>query len=108
MSSSAESNTPSIEVGHVRLILLQDENSSFHLDIPLEIIESLCLKPLKYLLFLGWCILGVEGVLAYERDGNEIDTDGNLGEHEIYYFVGPDDAGAFFDDAVIAIRTAHL
>ena len=49
MSSPAESDTPSIEAGHVRLILLHDENSSFHLDIPLEIIESLCLKPLKYL-----------------------------------------------------------
>jgi len=107
MSSPAVSDTASIEAGHVRLILLHDANSSFHLDIPLEIIESLCLKPLKYLLFLGWCILGAEGVLAYERDGNEIDTDGNLGEHEIYYFV-PDDAGAFFDDAVIAMRTGHL
>ena len=95
MPSPAESDTLSIEAGHVRLIPLQDDNSSFHLDIPLEIIESLCLKPLKYLLFLGWCILGVEGVLTYERDGNEIDTDGNLGEHEIYYFVEPDDAGAF-------------
>ena len=108
MSSPAESDTASIEAGHVRLILLHDENSSFYLDIPLEIIKSLCLKPLKYLLFLGWCILGVEGVLAYERDGNGVDTDGNLGEHEIYYFVGPDDAGAFFDDAVIAMRTGHL
>jgi hypothetical protein len=108
MSSPAESDTPSIEVGHVRLILLQDENSSFHLDIPLEIIESLCLKPLKYLLFLGWCILGVEGVLAYEPNGDEIDTDGNLAEHEIYYFVAPDDAGAFFDDAVTPMCTAHL
>lgn len=109
MSSPAESDTPTIEAGHVRLILLHDENSSFYLDIPLEIIKSLCLKPLKYLLFLGWCILGVEGVLAYEPDGNEIDTDGILGEHEIYYFVGlDDDPGAFFDDAVIAMRTGHL
>jgi hypothetical protein len=87
---------------------LQDENSSFHLNITLEIIESLCLKPLEYLLFLGWCILGVKVVLAHEPDGNEIDTDGNLGEHEIYYFVGPDDAGVFFDDAVTTMRTAHL
>ena len=74
MFSPAESNTLSIEVGHVRLIFLQDENSLFHLNISLEIIESLYLKPLKYLLFL----------------------------------VGPDDADAFFDNAIITMRTAHL
>ena len=88
MSSPAESDTPVIEVGHVRLILLLDKISfeSFHLDIPLDVIKSLCLKPLKYLLFLGWCILGVEGVLAIEPDGDEVDTDGILNEHEIYYY----------------------
>ena len=90
----SSSNVPVIEVGHVRLILLHDENSSFHLDIPLDIIESLCLKPLKYLLFLGWCILGVEGVLAYEPEGDEVDADGNLSVHEIYYY-NAEDAGTF-------------
>ena len=84
------SSTPVIEVGHVRLILLQDKNSQFYLDIPLNTIESLCLKPLKYLLFLGWCILGVEGVL--EHGGEEVDTDGILGAHEIYYYVAEDDS----------------
>ena len=96
MSSPAGSSATSVsEDGHVRLILLEEENSSFYLDIPLEIIESLCLKPLKYLLFLGWCILGVEGVLARKHDGDEISTDGTLDEHEIYYYVGPEDAGTF-------------
>ena len=76
----------SVEVGHVRLVLLHDENSSFHLDISLDIIESLCSKPLKYLHFLGWCILGVEAVLTYRPDGDEVDTDSNLSEHEIYYY----------------------
>jgi hypothetical protein len=80
-----------IEFGRVRLILLQDEDSSFHLDIPLDIIKSLCLKPLKYLLFLGWCILGVEGVLASEPDRVAVDTDGILNEREIYYYNAEDD-----------------
>ena len=87
-------NIPVIEVGHVRLILLHDENPSFHLDIPLDTIRSLCSKPLKYLRFLGWCILGVDGVLAYEPDGDEVDTDGNLSEHEIYY-CNAEDEGTF-------------
>jgi hypothetical protein len=92
---SAEFDTPSIEENHVRLILLQAENSSFHLDIPLATIQSLCLRPLKYLRFLGWCIFGVEGVLARESDGDAIDTDGDLQAQEIYYYVRPDNAGAF-------------
>ena len=107
MSSSAESDTPIIEEGHVRLILLQAENSSFHLDIPLEIIQRLCLKPLKYLRFLGWCIFGVEGVLAYESDGDAIDTNGNLQEHEIYYYVRPDDAGAFSLTMPLSLCAQH-
>ena len=90
----SSSNIHVIDVGHVRLILLHDENSSFYLDIPLNIIESLCLKPLKYLLFLGWCILGVEGVLAYESDGDEVDTDGILSAREIYYY-NAEDSGTF-------------
>ena len=90
----SSSNIPVIDVGHVRLILLHDENCSLYLDIPLIIIESLCLKPLKYLLFLGWCILGVEGVLAYESDEDEVDTDGILSAREIYYY-NAEDAGTF-------------
>jgi hypothetical protein len=92
------SASPPPEGGHVRLVLLKEENSSesFYLDIPLKIIKSLSLKPLKYLLFLGWCVLGVEGVLSREHGGDEIDTEGNLDDQEIYYFVGPDDAGMFF------------
>jgi hypothetical protein len=100
--STGSSTTPIPEDGHVRLILLDEENSSFYLDIPLQIIKSLCLKPLKYLLFLGWCILGVEGMLARERDGDGVGTDGNLNEHEIYYYVAPEGAGMF------SLRTSLL
>ena len=96
MSSPTESDIPSIEVVHVRLILLHDANSSFHLDIPLDIIESLCLKPLKYLLFLGWCILGVEGVLAYEHDGVELALM-EIWVNAIYtiYYIRPENADTF-------------
>jgi hypothetical protein len=75
MSSSSESASFSVPPDHVGLVLLHEEDSSFYLQIPLHIIGSLCLKPLKYLLFLGWCILGIEGVLALEPGGGGVDTD---------------------------------
>ena len=73
--------------GHVRLILLSNNDSSFYLRIPLEIIGSLCLKPRKYLVFLGWCILGVEGHLALEDRGQAITTNGPLEDRGTYYYV---------------------
>ncbi|KAF8341791.1 hypothetical protein F5887DRAFT_1218252, partial [Amanita rubescens] len=92
--------------GHVALVLLQDRNSVFYLEIPLDIINNLCLKPLKYLLYLGWCILGAEGVLALEPDGDEIDTDEDLDE-DVYHYVTYDelDLASIIDPEVIKTRT---
>src|SRR5882762_2154793 len=84
----------SIPLGHVRLILLSKDNSSFHLQIPLDIIGSLCLKPRKYLVFLGWCILGVQGRLARTDGGRGITTNGSLEDQGIYYYVA--DVGGKF------------
>jgi hypothetical protein len=53
-SSTAIMSVDSIPQGHVRLILYSREDSSFYLQIPLGIIDSLCLKPRKHLVFLGW------------------------------------------------------
>ncbi|KAF8345096.1 hypothetical protein F5887DRAFT_229408 [Amanita rubescens] len=78
----------SVPKGHVALILLQDENwVHFYLQIPLDVIHNLCLNPRKYLLFLGWCILGVEGVLDLQPDGIGIDIDGGLDDQGIYHYV---------------------
>jgi hypothetical protein len=86
----------SVPKGHIALVLLRDENSvCFYLQIPLDVIHNLCLKPRKYLLFLGWCIFGVEGVLALQPDGNEIDTDGDLDDQRIYHYVPDAMLGAF-------------
>ncbi|KAM6490780.1 hypothetical protein JOM56_013743 [Amanita muscaria] len=83
MSSSGSS----VPKGHVALVLLREGDSELCLQIPSDSISSLCLTPRKYLLFLGWCILGVEGVLALEHDGDGIDTDGDLDDQEIYHYV---------------------
>ncbi|KAF8343708.1 hypothetical protein F5887DRAFT_1134767 [Amanita rubescens] len=95
--------------GYVALVLLREENtnSAFYLQIPLDIINGLCLRSLKYLHFLGWCILGAEGVLALEFDGDEINTDRDIVDQQIYYYVLDDvlDPARVIDLEVIKART---
>ena len=79
--------------GHVGLVLLQNGNSSFYLEIPLNTINGLCLRPRKYLLFLGWCILGIEGVLALQAGGDGIDDNGDLTNRGIYHYVPTEELG---------------
>lgn len=76
-----------VQQGHVGLVLLRNENSFFYLEIPLDAINGLCLRPRKYLRFLGWCILGVEGVLALQAGGNGISDDGDLTARRMYHYV---------------------
>ena len=85
---------PPVAAGHVRLVLLHNDTSYFFLEIPIDRILVLCLKPLKYLVFLGWCVLGSEGVL-HHKDA-EITTDGDLDSNGIYYYVTDDAFGGFF------------
>jgi hypothetical protein len=85
MSASAEPE--SVLPGHIRLILTPD--SSFYLEIPLNIIKCLCLKPRKYLVFLGWCIFGDEGELRKNQGGQAMSLDGDLDDESVYHFVRP-------------------
>jgi hypothetical protein len=45
------------------LVLLREKDSDFYPQIPLDVVCSLRLTPRKYLLFLTWCIPGVEWLL---------------------------------------------
>lgn len=73
--------------GHVvTLVLVEVKDSSFYLRIPSRIINALCLKSRKYLLYLGWCILGVEGYLTHTRNGRKLNTEGNLEDRGVYYY----------------------
>ncbi|TDL26653.1 hypothetical protein BD410DRAFT_825774 [Rickenella mellea] len=84
-SSPAFEPIDDIPLGHVRLVL--ERNSSFYLDIPLDVMRNLCLKPRKYLVYLGWCILGTEGKLT-GRDGSELmELEGGLDDKGLYYYV---------------------
>jgi hypothetical protein len=73
--------------GHVGLVLLIQPR--LYLEIPIPQIQLLCLRPLKYLIFLGWCILGQEGCLA--ADGPDCtpleDLSGELVDGGLYYYV---------------------
>lgn len=87
------------------LILLQPEDrpDAFYLEIPLATTHRLRLSPRKYLIYLGWWILGFDvGVeelgLAFEgEDGNvdEIDSDGDVDGGVIYYFVATGEPGKY-------------
>lgn len=92
MSNSPDRPEP-VQDGHVRLILTP--NQQIYLDIPLHIVTPLCLKPRKYLSFLGWCILGVEGELErhiddqstddIESTSNNSDPDG-ISNRDVYHY----------------------
>ena len=63
----------------------QEGGGWFSLVIPLDAIDSLCLTPRKYLLYLGWCILGfdTDDTLALGHAGEDgefhrIDNNGDL------------------------------
>jgi hypothetical protein len=66
------------------MAFLSDGDSFFYLEIHLDSINANCLDAARYLLFVGWCILGVEDVLSLKPNGQERDSDGDLVEQETY------------------------
>ncbi|KAF8349399.1 hypothetical protein F5887DRAFT_492297 [Amanita rubescens] len=71
--------------GHVHLVLFEQPRESFYLEIPLRVITDVCRHPPKYLHYLGWCVLGVEGSLQ-DAQGRQVDLNGNLVDRGIYYY----------------------
>ncbi|KAI9572192.1 hypothetical protein HD554DRAFT_2311642 [Boletus coccyginus] len=82
MSSAAQPTPPE---NHVHLVLLQRQSDPFYLEIPLSVITDVCCHPPKYLCYLGWCVLGVEGSLQDEA-GNHVNLNGDLVDQSIYYY----------------------
>ena len=77
-------------LGYVHLVLFEPE--IFYLEIPVNIIHNLCLKPLKYLCYLGWCILGIKGTLE-DVHQDAVDLEGNIVEQHVYNYTLPPDQG---------------
>jgi hypothetical protein len=67
--------------GNVRLII----NGDFYLETPYS---SLCCRPRKYLRYLGWCVLGVKGLVAmnYPHPEGDIGDEGSLEDKTIYSY----------------------
>ncbi|KAF9519471.1 hypothetical protein BS47DRAFT_1379266 [Hydnum rufescens UP504] len=87
MSSPPPEPLPPAPEGHVGLVVILEPR--LYLEIPISQIRLLCLKPLKYLIFLGWCILGREGRLAPDRpDCTPLeDLSGELVDGGLYYYI---------------------
>ena len=71
--------------GFIHFVLLS-QYDPFYLEIPTTIVAELCLKPVKYLRYLGWSILGVIGDLK-DSQGNVIPLDGELNDRGTYRYV---------------------
>jgi hypothetical protein len=70
--------------GNIQLIVVGplDDRPASYLEIPIAHLASLCIRPRKYLRYLGWCILGVEGHVARDSPHPVINNIGDEGELE--------------------------
>ncbi|KZP28689.1 hypothetical protein FIBSPDRAFT_927455 [Athelia psychrophila] len=75
--------------GFIHLVLLSQADP-FYLEIPTKIVKTLCLRPLKFLRYLGWCVLGVEGDLV-DKQGREIGLNGELLGQGVYHYTVPNE-----------------
>lgn len=73
--------------GFVQLVLLEQEEP-FYLEIPAAIVNTVCLTPLKYLRYIGWCVLGVVGDLV-DQASNAVVLDGGLADQGVYKYSIP-------------------
>ena len=106
-------------VGEVEVEVEVESESWFYLYIPLDNIDPLCLSPRKYLLYIAWCILGLDAdveslelaIAGEDREFHAIDLDGDLEGGGIYKLI-PDDpnAGMYFSvphDRAVLIYCRH-
>jgi hypothetical protein len=86
--SSAHIARPTPLAGHIHLVLFEQVHESFYLEIPVAIIQTVCLRPCKYLRYLGWCILGVKGSLQDEQR-HQVELNGDLVDQGTYHYMLP-------------------
>jgi hypothetical protein len=83
---SAYMTQPKPPSGFVHLVLKEP----FYLEIPVRIVKEVSLKPLKYLRYIGWCVLGVLGSLV-DESGNLVELNGGLTDGDVYHYNVPDE-----------------
>ncbi|KZP28691.1 hypothetical protein FIBSPDRAFT_947518 [Athelia psychrophila] len=77
---------PQPQPGFVHLILFSlGVEHPFYLNIPIVVVNKLCLRPLQYLRYLGWCVLGVEADLV-DEGGNAIALNGQWPGQRVFRY----------------------
>lgn len=80
--------------GNIQLIVVRplDGSPALYLEIPIAHLASLCIRPRKYLRYLGWCIVGVEGRVARDspQPVNDIKDEGELESGSVYSYQIPE------------------
>ncbi|KAF8645551.1 hypothetical protein AX16_007742 [Volvariella volvacea WC 439] len=79
----------SSQVDSIKLIFWAVDDLGVYLEIPNERVQSLCKKPLKWLHYAAWCILGLEGHISSQPGGETLDEDSmnTLPSGSVYYYV---------------------
>ncbi|KAJ7642551.1 hypothetical protein B0H17DRAFT_1104996 [Mycena rosella] len=102
--------TPAIvAAGHIHLIL-SHSTDDFYLEIPIAVVRSNSVRPVKYLRFLGWCIIGILGTVKSDRTGVDMVNTALLQDRGTYFYVydaSDDDAALRYavDPDVIKARS---
>ncbi|KAJ7919235.1 hypothetical protein B0H13DRAFT_1868754 [Mycena leptocephala] len=74
-----------IAAGHIHLILSYSTDD-FYLEIPIAVVQSNSVHPIKYLRFLGWCIIGILGTVKSDREGVDIVDTALLQDRGTYFY----------------------
>ncbi|KAI0286045.1 hypothetical protein BGY98DRAFT_1092842 [Russula aff. rugulosa BPL654] len=90
--------------GNIQLIVVRplDGSPALYLEIPIAHLASLCIRPRKYLRYLGWCIMGVEGRVARDspQPVNDIKDEGELESGSVYSYQIPEGSDQLLEHAV--------
>jgi hypothetical protein len=80
---------------HVQVVLHRGDVSDFYLELPVSVVVDLVLKPLKFLRYLGWSVLGVSGDLLDAR-GLAVDLEStDLTAKSTYWYCRQETTGHF-------------
>ncbi|TFY73456.1 hypothetical protein EWM64_g10555, partial [Hericium alpestre] len=73
------------------VLLAEQDIPMFCLDLSIVVIQKFCLRPVKFLRYLAWCILGVAGPqTSILFNDAPVDDDDNLVKHGTYFFSAPE------------------
>ncbi|KAJ6473663.1 hypothetical protein C8R45DRAFT_874131 [Mycena sanguinolenta] len=75
-----------VAAGHIHLIL-SHSTDDFYLEIPITVVQSNSVHPIKYLRFLGWCIMGILGTVKSDRAAADLADNALLQNQAVYFYV---------------------